>query len=93
MPRGDGTGPFGTYTNCVPPGADYTIVGRGRMRKVAGRGRRAPGIGGRGRGNMFRFLATGIPGYAVGQTREQQLENLRAQQEAIGQKISELEKE
>ena len=65
MPGGDGTGPFGTYVNCLPTGAEQNYVfGRGGQ-AGAGIGRRGPGMGGRGRGHMRRFYATGVPGWRL----------------------------
>jgi hypothetical protein len=55
MPRGDGTGPDGTYRNCVPPEneldpEDLDIVRRAMPRRFyrLGRGSRRSRGGGRG---------------------------------------------
>ncbi|GEM_PF-2406709 len=67
MPGGDGTGPFGTLRNCMPvntngnqaTAAQAPFYGRGFYGRAAGRGR------GMGRGFRWRYLATGVPGWAA----------------------------
>lgn len=61
MPRGDGTGPDGTYKNCMPTGntSNYGMRGRGNRRGT-------PGMGGRGRGYMNMFYETGQPRWQRG---------------------------
>jgi hypothetical protein len=72
MPGGDRTGPAGAgpmtgrglgyCSGNTAPGYAY---GRGGFGGGYGGGfRRAPGTGGRGRGRMNMFYATGLPGYA-----------------------------
>ncbi len=66
MPAGDGTGPDGRGGWCTPLWMSGQIprplggIGFGR----GSYGRRAPGTGGRGRGRMNMFYATGQPGWA-----------------------------
>ncbi len=74
MPRGDGTGPMGLgpmtgrgmgYCAGYPvPGFMNPVPGFGfwRYRQIGFR--RPPGMGGRGRGYMNMFYATGLPGWA-----------------------------
>jgi hypothetical protein len=69
MPAGDGTGPDGTGGWCTPlwmSGQIPRSLGPGFRRPYGQgfRGRRAPGTGGRGRGRMNMFYATGLPGWA-----------------------------
>jgi len=62
MPGGDGTGPFGTFRNCMPVDAQgnrLPFYGRGFF----GRGFYGRPFG-RGRGFRFRYYATGVPGRA-----------------------------
>ena len=61
MPAGDGTGPFGTFRNCMPvDSAGNPVAGPFYGRGFFGRGL---GMGfGRGRGFRWRFLATGVLG-------------------------------
>ena len=72
MPGGDGTGPNGLGGWCTPlwtSGQMQRPVGLG-YRSLYGRrfsGRGAPGMGGRGRGRMNMFYATGQPGWIRGQ--------------------------
>lgn len=74
MPEGDRTGPAGAgpmtgrgLGYCAGNEAPGYAHGRGGSGGGFGRGggfRRAPGTGGRGRGRMNMFYATGLPGYA-----------------------------
>jgi len=64
MPGRDGTGPDGTYENCMPKDKDRPLYRRRGLGRGTGRGLRyrQPGMGGRGRGYMNRFDETGQPG-------------------------------
>jgi len=72
MPGGDRTGPAGAgpmtgrgLGYCSGNAAPGYAHGRGGFGGGHGGGfRRAPGTGGRGRGRMNVFYATGLPGYA-----------------------------
>jgi hypothetical protein len=75
MPGGDRTGPAGAgpmtgrgLGYCSGSAAPGYAYGRGGFGGGFGRrgygGNRAPGTGGRGRGRMNMFYATGLPGYA-----------------------------
>lgn len=75
MPGGDRTGPAGAgpmtgrgLGYCSGSAAPGYAYGRGGFGGGYGRGvygaYRAPGTGGRGRGRMNMFYATGLPGYA-----------------------------
>ncbi|MDD4878480.1 MAG: DUF5320 family protein [Candidatus Nanoarchaeia archaeon] len=90
MPGGDGTGPNGTYNNCMP--TDEPNFGRGR-----GFGRRSQGMGGRGRGRMNRFYATGQPGWMRYENNyrapaeEDTIDSLRKEIEGLEKRLKELE--
>jgi len=105
MPGGDGTGPDGTYDRCVPTDGAYAPRSGGFGRRH-GRGRRfwnrGAGTGGRGRGNMFRFNATGEPGWRragyaptvsdeVSELREQ-LKDLEEAKENLEKRLDEITK-
>ena len=74
-PGGEGPMTGGRRGYCATPVVDpiaipYAARGAGIGRRVFGgrgnfAGGRAPGTGGRGRGNMNRFYATGVPGRAA----------------------------
>ncbi len=104
MPYGDGTGPFGSFRNWVP------VNGEGKP----GLGRRA--FHGRhfynrpfgmGRGNRFRYYATGVPGWMAfehlymqgGQkpskeeAKNEEINALEQELEAIKKRLTELKKE
>jgi hypothetical protein len=103
-PNLDGTGPFGTFRNCMPldsNGNPLPFYGRG-----LGRGF------GRGRGFRFRYLAAGSPAWAAfgqpydyrqpyGQVQQPSQQDLKREEiaaleqelEAIKKRLSELKKE
>ena len=86
MPFGDGTGPFGTFRNCMP------IDAAGNPIYAPYRGR-FYGRGGFGRGFRWRFLATGTPRWGIFQ-QPQQTQNLQEmEKQAKESEISFLEQE
>jgi len=106
MPGGDGTGPMGMgpmtgraagFCAGFPvPGHMNPMPGRGLGRGFFGRG-----FGGRGRGWRWRYLATGIPGWAWfgGAPRgaaalepEQELDALKRQAEFFEKSLGEIRK-
>jgi len=98
MPGGDGTGPNGMGGWCTP------LWKSGQIEKPIGGGgrgsfgRRASGMGSRGRGRMNRFYATGEPMWVREQqplqqpSKEQELAYLEQQIENIKKRIEELKK-
>ena len=93
MPGGDGTGPFGTFRNCMP------VDAQGNQIYAPFYGRRFFGRGGFGRGFRRRFLATGIPGWqwqqsqqaqATQQTKESEIKFLEQELEGIKKRLEEL---
>lgn len=101
-PRGRGPqtgGGFGVCTGDSTPGKEVGWP-RGPDRFPNDANRPAPGRGGRGRGRMNRFHATGIPGWAAAQpsapkaTQAAKDENPQPQEEvrALRQRLDELEK-
>ena len=97
MPRGDGTGPFGTFRNCVP------IDAQGNSAYAPFYGKRSFGRGGFGRGFRWRFLATGVPGrqwpqqgqqaFTKQQTKENEIKLLEQEIEALKKRLEELRTE
>jgi len=97
MPGGDGTGPFGTFRNCMP------VNTQGNPAYAPFYRRRFFGRGGFGRGFRWRFLATGVPGWqgpqqgqqapATQQTKENEIKFLEQEMEALKKRMEELKKE
>jgi len=98
MPRFDGTGPFGTFRNCMPGDGQGNPLpyGRGFFGKPFGAGR----------GRRFRYFATGVPGWAAfgqpfGQEAQPSAEEaknteirmLEQQLEAMKKRVDELKKQ
>jgi len=99
MSGGDGTGPFGTFRNCMP------IDAQGNQMPFYGRR-----FFGRGRGFRFRYFATGVPGRAwFGQPywqakqpgyrqpsqeefKQQEIRELEQELEAVKRRLAELKK-
>ena len=94
MPRGDGTGPFGTFRNCMP------VSGQG----IPAQGFCGRRFFGRGRGFRNRYFATGTPGWAtfgqptqeteqsVEQAKNAEIGMLEQQLETIKKRLDELKK-
>ena len=103
MPGRDGTGPRGTYQNCMPAENEPMYgrgMGRGRRGQGMGRGRgnqgRMPGAGGRGRGRMNRFYDTNQSGwqrdeYQIKQPLEEESKGIMGLLEKILKKLEEKE--
>lgn len=109
MPGGDGTGPYGTGGWCTPlwqSGQIPTPVGL-ESRDFYRRGFRSPGGGGRGRGRMNMYYATGLPGWiryqtlqqpplpmqqSLQPTREQELQYLEQEANVLEQELSQVKK-
>ena len=92
MPCVDGTGPNGMGGWCTP------LWKSGQMERPMGSGgrfsgRRAPGLGGRGRGRMSMFYATGQPGWRRYPFQEPQAEEIETTKLAREQEIAHLEQE
>ena len=83
MPRGDGTGPDGTYKNCMPARDKLMYERQGRG---LGNQRKMPGMGGRGIGRMNRFYSTSQPGWQrdAYQTQQPQKEESNTLERLIG---------
>ncbi len=97
MPSGDGTGPFGTFRNCMPVNA------QGNSSQMPFYGRRFFGRRFGGRGFRGRFSETGVPGWqwfqqdqqtpATQQTKENEIKFLEQELESIKKRIEEIKKE
>ena len=73
----------------------WPCYGIGRCRRRRGgrnwRGiRRPPGTGGRGRGNMYRFYATGIPGWQLNYKFRESESDLEKRIEKVLSKLEKL---
>ena len=93
MPGGDGTGPFGTFRNCVPAGSGNAGAGFGRgamqgARRGAGFGA-GYGRGGMGRRFMRRFNYDFAEPAESGQS---EIEALKKELSDVKKKIDELRK-
>ena len=99
MPGGDGTGPFGTFKNCMPAYA----AGNQTYRQPYER--RFFGRAGFGRGFSWRYLKTGTPGRAwfqqpqpqdlqqtESQAKDNEIEYLEKELETIKRRLEELRK-
>ncbi|MBN2067574.1 MAG: DUF5320 domain-containing protein [Candidatus Diapherotrites archaeon] len=97
MPGGDGTGPLGTFRNCMP------VAAQGSTRYAPLYGRRYFARGGFGRGFRRRFIATGMQGrewFQQGQqapiaeqTKENEIKSIEQEMESLKRRLEELKKE
>ena len=89
MPRGDGTGPDGTYINCAPTDENENFISRPLGRRFWRRGQ------GRAYGRGFGWRWRTRPAYTepVKITKEQELASLEKEVKMIDQEQKELKTE
>ncbi|MFH1722188.1 MAG: DUF5320 domain-containing protein [Candidatus Altiarchaeota archaeon] len=93
-PQGRGSRTGGGFGLCNGITLPREAIMWPRGRENLGVERRAPGTGGRGRGRMNRFFATGIPGYEwLGRSLEEQnKQKLEQEAKVLEQQLDEVKK-